>query len=234
MKFTPLFCLALTIIGLTTVASQTTTRKASGIRDREAKLMNALETGRAGARDLFQYTAESPAVKAIENDPTKIRELIRRHPQMKIFRGFRAIEDGSMSDVEAVATFKKTIKALSTDFADTIRDASDPDAVTNSMLDVLEKDSVSEDMERFLRDGDKESFRKVRSEVGRKTFSAVDLSEFDELSSYENMQSYKDKVRSNKILSQIIDSDPEIAQVFDDPRELITSRLPEEEAKKFF
>lgn len=225
--------MALTVLGLSSVASQTTTRRAAGTRDRESRLMGSIETGRAGARDLFQYTAESPALKMISDDAVKIRHLIRRHPQMKIFRGFRDIEEGKMSDEEAKATFKKTMKALSTDFADTIKDASDPDSVTNSMLDVLEDDAMSEDLEKFLQEGDKESFRKVRHEVGGRTFSAVDLSEFDELASYENMQKYKDKVRSNKILSQIIDSDPQIAQAFDDPRKLITDQLPEENKAMF-
>jgi cell fate (sporulation/competence/biofilm development) regulator YlbF (YheA/YmcA/DUF963 family) len=222
--------MALTIIGVTYVTAEgtTTTKRSAGSRDREARLMNALETGRAGAKDLFQYTADSPSVRMISEDANKIRQLIRRHPQMKVFRGFRSIEDGTMSDEEAKATFARTIKALSTDFADTIKEASDPDAVTNSMLDILEEDTMSEDLQNYLNNGDKASFRKIRDEVGRKTFAAVDLSEFDELSSYENMQSYKDKVRSNKVLSQIIDSDPEIARVFDNPREIITSQLPEE------
>ena len=233
MKFSQLFFMAFAMISVTSVVSQTTTRQAGGRRDRESILMNNLETGRAGARDLFEYTANSPTLRIIADDVVKIRHLIRRHPQMKIFRGFRAIEDGTMSDEEAKETFKRTIKALSTDFADTIKDASDPDAVTNSMLDVLEDDAMSEDLNNFLQNGDKASFRKVRNEVGKKTFSAVDLSEFEELSSYENMQQYKDKVRSNKVLSQIIDSDPEIAKAFNDPRAMIQDNLPEE-AKAMF
>jgi hypothetical protein len=233
MKFSPLFCMALAVVGVTSVASQTTTRRAGGIRDKESILMNNLETGRAGARELFEYTANSPTLRIIADDVVKIRHLIRRHPQMKIFKGFRAIEDGTMSDEEAKETFKRTIKALSTDFAETIKEASDPDAVTNSMLDVLEDDAMSEDLNNFLQNGDTASFRRVRNEVGKKTFSAVDLSEFEELASYESMQQYKDKVRSNKILSQIIDSDPEIAKAFDDPRAMIQENLPEE-AKSMF
>jgi hypothetical protein len=229
MKFTPLFYMALTVVGLVSAAeTTTTTRRQAGKRKLEDRIMNDIENGRAGARDLFQYTAESEAVKLIGSDAVKIRQLIRKHPQMKVFKGFRAIEDGSMSDEDAKVTFQNTIKALSTDFADTIRDASDPDVVTNSILDIVEDDSMSEELSNYLNNGDRASFRKVREEVGKRTFSAVDLSEFDELSSYDNMQNYKNKVRSNKILSAIIDSDPEIAAAFDDPKSLIESNLPEE------